>query len=48
MTTLVVPSILDGSSLFLQTLNHKSSDEFEFRQDSITDFGAALERLKNQ
>ena len=52
MTT-VVPSFLDESSSFFadNKTSHKSLDEFEFRQDSITDFGLscpwASEKLKN-
>ena len=39
----LVPSFLDGSSSFLQgtRLDIKALDEFEFRQDSITDLGVS-------
>ena len=42
MTTLVLP-ILNGSSSFLHKIkdNYESLDEFEFPQDSITDFGSS-------
>ena len=41
--TSLVPSFLDGSFFILadNKTNYKSSDEFEFGQDSIIDFGVS-------
>ena len=46
MTSLVF-SILNGSSSFLHTIR-TSLDEFEFRQDSITDFGVSCPRASEK
>ena len=39
MTTQVLSFFLDFIILAGNKTNHKSSDEFEFRQDYIADFG---------
>ena len=43
VVTTLVPSFLDGSSSFLQVTGTiiKNLDEFEFQQDSITDYGVS-------
>ena len=55
---LIMEKCCDHSSTFIfgwiffiladNKTNHKSSDEFEFRQDSITDFGVSCPRASEK